>query len=80
MNLDNLAVWFVFFKKLISDAYTIPSYTIKDSHDASNVYAELLLGERRGPLLAFTLCQPLCLMMELQDSKICPQEAHSLVE
>lgn len=54
----------VFFKKLRSDAYTLLS-SIKDSHDASCMFVEHLLDEARGALLAFTLCQPLCLMIEM---------------
>lgn len=57
---------FIFFKKFMSDAYTTLSSTIKDSHEASCMYAECLLDEVRGTLLAFTLYQPLCLMMEAQ--------------
>lgn len=52
----------VFFKKFMSNAYNILS-SIKDSHDASCMYAERLLDEARGKLSAFTLCQPLCLMV-----------------
>lgn len=44
----------IYFKKVGSDAYTVLSSTIKDSHHASCVFAERLLDEARGALLAFT--------------------------
>lgn len=57
----------IFFKKFVSDACSLLS-SIKDSHAALCMYAERVLVEARGTLLASTLCQPLCLMMEPQGS------------